>query len=245
MESTNNNFSPFESISLKKFQNSKKVLFLFLFFLEIITNIDTGIFICSYKNGFKMSDISYSMIGTFSSLGRAFFPIFFTPIFNRKNRIKNYYITGIMIKSISYFFYYFIDSEIIFFGDYIFKTNVKNLFLIPRGTFPPNPSELLNSKKNKTFIDIVSKKYDIVILDGAPLTGLSDSLILSSLVDTTLIVTSMNHTPKTELLNAKKALDNVGANIAGTVANNVVAKKGSYGGYYYYYGYSANKKEDA
>ena len=131
------------------------------------------------------------------------------------------------------------------YSDYICKTNVKNLFLIPRGTFPPNPSELLNSKKNKTFIDIVSKKYDIVILDGAPLTGLSDSLILSSLVDTTLIVTSMNHTPKTELLNAKKALDNVGANIAGTVANNVVAKKGSYGGYYYYYGYSANKKEDA
>ena len=39
---------------------------------------------------------------------------------------------------------------------------------------------------------------DIVILDGAPLTGLSDSLILSSLVDTTLVVTSINHTPKTE-----------------------------------------------
>ena len=130
------------------------------------------------------------------------------------------------------------------YSDYIEKTNIKNLYLIPRGTFPPNPSELLNSKKNKTFLDIIRKKYDIVILDGAPLTGLSDSLILSSLVDTTLVVTSMNHTPKTELINAKKALDNVGANVAGTVANNVVAKKHSYGGYYYYYGYSDDKKEE-
>ena len=130
------------------------------------------------------------------------------------------------------------------YSDYICKTNIKNLSVIPRGTFPPNPSELLNSKKNKTFLDIVSKKYDIVILDGAPLTGLSDSLILSSLVDTTVIVTSINHTPKTELVNAKKALDNVGANVAGTVANNIVAKKHSYGGYYYYYGYSDNNKEE-
>jgi capsular exopolysaccharide synthesis family protein len=130
------------------------------------------------------------------------------------------------------------------YSEYIEKTSIKNLSIIPRGTFPPNPSELLNSKKNKTFLDIVSKKYDIVILDGAPITGLSDSLILSSLVDTTLIVTSLNHTPKTELINAKKALENVGANIAGTVANNVVAKKHSYGGYYYYYGYSDNGKEE-
>ena len=130
------------------------------------------------------------------------------------------------------------------YNDYIVKTNIKNLSLLPRGTFPPNPSELLNSKKNKTFLDIVSKKYDIVILDGAPITGLSDSLILSSLVNQVLLVTSINHTPKTELNNAKKALNNIGAPIAGVVANNVTAKKGTYGGYYYYYGYSDNNKDE-
>lgn len=130
------------------------------------------------------------------------------------------------------------------YADYILKTNVKNLYLLPRGTFPPNPSELLNSKKNKLFLDIVSNKYDIVILDGAPITGLADSLILSSLVDSTIIVASMNHTPKTELINAKKSLDNVGAKVSGIVANNVTAKKHSYGGYYYYYGYQADPKEE-
>jgi hypothetical protein len=116
MESLTNSFLPFDSIPLKKIQNSKKFLFLFLFILEIITNIDTGIFICSLNNGFNMSEFVFSMIGCFSSLGRAFFSIFFTPIFNRKDVLKNYYISGILVKSFSFFFYYFIDSEIIFYS---------------------------------------------------------------------------------------------------------------------------------
>ena len=57
------------------------------------------------------------------------------------------------------------------------------------------------------------------------------------MVDKVLLVTSINNTPKTEVLNTKRDLENVGANIAGLVANNVIAKKGHYGSYYYYYGY--------
>ena len=129
-------------------------------------------------------------------------------------------------------------GEIDNYPDYVTKTSVENLYLLPRGTFPPNPSELLNSKKNSNLINLLKRKFDIVILDSAPITGLSDSLILSPLVDKVLIVSSVNHTPKTELINAKKALENVGANVAGIVVNNVVGKRGSYGGYYYYYGYS-------
>lgn len=128
-------------------------------------------------------------------------------------------------------------------SNYIFKTKIKNLFLMPRGTFPPNPSELLNSKKNKMLIDTLKKHFDIIILDGAPISGLSDSLILSSLADKTIVVTAINHTPKTELANAKKALDGVSANVAGVVANKVVAKKGTYGSYYYYYGYDDNNEK--
>ena len=128
-------------------------------------------------------------------------------------------------------------------SNYIFKTTINNLFLMPRGTFPPNPSELLNSKKNRLLIETLQKHFEIVILDGAPISGLSDSLILSSLVDKTIIVASINHTPKTELTNAKKALDSVSANVAGIVANRVVAKKGTSGSYYYYYGYDDNSEK--
>ena len=131
-------------------------------------------------------------------------------------------------------------SDVEKFDSYIEKTDIKNLSVIPRGVFPPNPSELLNSKKNSKLIELLKQKYDIVIFDGAPVMGLSDSLILSSLVDKVILVTSINHTPKTELKNAQKALNNIDANIAGVVANNISMKKHGHSGYYYYY---AEEKE--
>ena len=130
------------------------------------------------------------------------------------------------------------------FKDYVVETKIANLSVMSRGIVPPNPSELLNSKKNKELIEKLNNEFDIVILDGAPITGLSDSLILSSMVDKVLLVTSINHTPKTELLNTKKSLLGVGADLAGCVANNIVAKNHHYGNYYYnsYYYYDDKTK---
>ena len=130
-------------------------------------------------------------------------------------------------------------SDIEDFPNYISPTKIDGLYLLARGVFPPNPSELLSSKKNETLLEELKKHFDIIILDGAPCSGLSDSLILSSLVDKVLLVSSVNYTPKTELKNTKKALENVGANIAGCVANNMKVRRDSYGSSYYYthYGY--------
>lgn len=117
--------------------------------------------------------------------------------------------------------------------DYIRKTSVKGLSVITRGVCPPNPSELLNSKKNSVFIDKIGEWYDVVIFDAAPCSGLSDSLILSSLVDRVLIISSENSTPKSDLINTKKAIEKVGGNIVGVVVNNIKSKGSSR--YYYYY----------
>ena len=121
-------------------------------------------------------------------------------------------------------------------AEYILPTKIKNVSIMPRGVVPPNPSELLNSRKNAALIDLLKKHFDIVILDGAPINGLSDSLILSTYVDKVLLVGCINNTTKTELKNTKKALLNVNANLAGCIANNLVATKGGYGKYYYYGG---------
>ena len=133
------------------------------------------------------------------------------------------------------------------FGDYIYSTKIEGLYVMSRGVFPPNPSELLASKKNESLLEELKKHFDIIILDGAPCSGLSDSIILSSLVDKVLLVSSVNFTPKTELKNTKKALDGVNANLAGLVANNLRYRKDSYGGSYYYshygYGYSYEESE--
>ena len=134
-------------------------------------------------------------------------------------------------------------SNINSYMEYVIKTKIENLSIIPRGVFPPNPSELLNSKKMVALLDELKKHFDIIILDGAPLAGISDSLILSSLVDKVLLIGSFGHTPKTELKNMKKSLDAVGAKVAGCVINNATAKKHGYGDYYYYYGYGEKDKK--
>ncbi len=128
--------------------------------------------------------------------------------------------------------------------NYINSTNINNLYLLTRGILPPNPSELLSSKKNEILLNELKEQFEIIILDGAPCSGLSDSLILSSIVDKVLIVSSVNYTPKTELKNTKKALENVGADIAGCIINNIKARKDGYSSSYYYtyYGYGVNEE---
>ena len=115
---------------------------------------------------------------------------------------------------------------------YTQKTCIKNLDVITRGTCPPNPSELLASKKNKDLIKKLSNHYDIIIFDGTPCNGLTDSIIMSTLVDETLIVVRNAFTPRSALAATKEALEKVGAKIAGIVPNAIARKTASYYTYY-------------
>lgn len=126
-------------------------------------------------------------------------------------------------------------------GKFVHATKVKNLDLITCGTYPPNPSELLASQKNKRLIKILVDHYDIVIFDGAPIGGLTDSVILSSLMDETLLVVKDGNTAKGDLASAKDALNKVGARVAGIVFNMVNRKGTKYYNNYYYYGDSEKK----
>ena len=119
---------------------------------------------------------------------------------------------------------------------YIAKSKIDNLYVIPRGTIPPNPSELLNSDKNKILIKKLRDAFDIIIFDGTPSNNLPDSIIMSSLVDEVLVVSSNKYTPKTELNNTINSLNKAHAKIAGVVVNNLNSKSGPYAKYYSYYG---------
>ena len=120
------------------------------------------------------------------------------------------------------------------FGKYIRPTKIKRLEIITCGTYPPNPSELLASKKNKRLIEILGSFYDLVIFDGAPVGGLADSVILSSFVDETLIVLKDGYTSKGDLAATKDSLEKVGAKVAGVVFNMVNKKESKYYNNYYY-----------
>ena len=117
--------------------------------------------------------------------------------------------------------------------DYISKTGVNDLYVIPRGTVPPNPSELLNSSNAKKVLEFLKQKFDHIIFDGCPINGLPDSLIVANLVDRVIIVAASNYCKIDELENTKKALEKVDAKIAGVVINKTnPVKRGKYYNYY-------------
>ena len=119
------------------------------------------------------------------------------------------------------------------YSEYVNETVIKNLSVIYKGMTPPNPSELLNSDKNKQLISILADNFDVVIFDGAPIVGIPDSLIMSTLVDGVIIVTACKETSISVLEDTKRNLQNVNANILGVVLNRASGKKNKYYGSYY------------
>lgn len=117
---------------------------------------------------------------------------------------------------------------------YIKKTRYENIYVLPMGIVPPNPSELLASDKNKQLVEILAKNYDLVIYDGVPVGGLTDSIIMADLVDKIVIVSAYKQTPIELLNNTKKNLEKFSDKIAGVVLNKYPATKDHYYSNYYY-----------
>ena len=106
-----------------------------------------------------------------------------------------------------------------------------NLDILSSGKIPPNPSEMLSSNAMTNLIEKLKEKYDIVILDSAPLQAVTDAQILATKVDGTILVVRAERTKKESVIEAKNRLDKVGANIIGTVLNAVRNDREKY--YYY------------
>ena len=115
--------------------------------------------------------------------------------------------------------------------NFIQKTNVNGLFVIPRGIVPPNPSELLGTEKFEDIIHDLKKIFDCIIIDATPINGLSDALILTRNVDEVVIVCKYGKTDLGDLEECKKALLNADAKIAGVVINSMPKTKNKYGYY--------------
>ncbi len=119
-------------------------------------------------------------------------------------------------------------------GEYIQTSLIDNLYVMTSGMVPPNPSELLTSQKMVDLIKYLESIFDIVIFDGTPSTIVTDAIILSKFVDSTLIVASYKQTKIDDLKQVKKNILNVGGNIAGVIANKMPTTKKEYNSGYYY-----------
>lgn len=105
------------------------------------------------------------------------------------------------------------------------------LDLLLCGPLPPNPSELLSSRRMGTLIQAAQKQYEFVILDSAPMLALADSRILAPLLSGVLFVVKDGNTPREQVQRAQSAICSVGANLIGMVLNNVDLRTN---GYYHY-----------
>ncbi len=129
------------------------------------------------------------------------------------------------------------------------STEVHNLYLLPAGIVPPNPAELLAKSNLDVAINYLSKKFDYVIMDTAPIGLVTDSLILSRVVDAVVYVSRIDYTEKAAfdyLNNVVKEgkLQNVSVVVNGDEFDKrkrtygYVSKGGYYSSTYSYYGYS-------
>lgn len=116
----------------------------------------------------------------------------------------------------------------------IYATKVDNLYMMPSGNIPPNPSELLQSRKLNALLNEIEPNFDVIIFDGAPCLLVTDSTIISRVVDATILVASQNKTKMDDLKEAKRRINHVGGHIAGVVLNRVKVSKAKYSEKYYY-----------
>ncbi|WP_417539793.1 polysaccharide biosynthesis tyrosine autokinase, partial [Marinobacter sp.] len=123
-------------------------------------------------------------------------------------------------------------------------SGVEGLDFISRGTVPPNPSELLMSKRFDEFLKQASENYDLVIVDTPPILAVTDPAIVGKHAGTTMLVARFGANPAKELELTKRRFEQNGIEVKGVVFN-AVEKKASnygYGGYgYYNYAYKSSK----
>ena len=119
-------------------------------------------------------------------------------------------------------------------NEFINESSISNLHVMTCGIVPPNPSELLSSSNMIMLLEALNRQYDIVICDGTPCMLVSDSIVLSKIVDTTIIVTANKVTKFDTLLKIKKSIEMVGGNICGAIINMMDVNKKDYKNNYYY-----------
>jgi len=125
------------------------------------------------------------------------------------------------------------------------ETPIENLSLLTCGVLPPNPSELLGSKKMKMLLEELKEKYDMILFDSPPVIAVTDAAVLSTLLDGVVLVSSSGSTSREALLRAITLLENVKGRLIGGVLNKIKVESvyGSYHYYYYYHYYGGTKQK--
>jgi capsular exopolysaccharide synthesis family protein len=116
----------------------------------------------------------------------------------------------------------------------IVKLPIPNLSVLPCGPIPPNPAELISSDRMKELLRNLSQQYDHILIDSPPLISVTDPVILSTMVDGSILVVQAGKSTRELIRRARQELTGVGAKIFGVVLNNVDFRREGYDDYDYY-----------
>jgi capsular exopolysaccharide synthesis family protein len=127
-------------------------------------------------------------------------------------------------------------------------TEVPNLFVLPCGPLPPNPAELVMTKRFEIVLEELSRRFDRIILDSPPINAVTDAVVLSRRADGIIFVARAGKTLRDDLKRSASQVRDVGGAIFGVIVNEF--KNSERGSYYYYsyygtYGTSADGKKTA
>jgi capsular exopolysaccharide synthesis family protein len=114
-------------------------------------------------------------------------------------------------------------------------SDIKNFYILTSGPIPPNPAELLGSKKMKNLITELKEYFDVILFDAPPVLAVTDAQILSTLCDGVMLIAAYGEAEKHAMVRAKESIEKVGGKILGVVINKVPNNSKSY--YYYNYDY--------
>lgn len=117
----------------------------------------------------------------------------------------------------------------------IVKTHIQGLLLLPSGPTPPNPAELLGSRRMATLLKEYAEQSDIIIIDSPPLLPVTDAAVLAAQSDGVVLVTALNETRRDAAARARAILAATGTRVLGVVANKapLPGRRGLYYGSYY------------
>lgn len=119
------------------------------------------------------------------------------------------------------------------------KTNIPNLFVMTTGPLPPNPVELLSGTKMPTLLQQAEEHFAHVIVDGPPVLGIADSIVLTNQVDNAVFVVESGRTRKGHAKAALKRLQQAGVHPLGVILTKIDSYHDLYGYNSYYYQYAA------
>ena len=116
------------------------------------------------------------------------------------------------------------------------------VFLLPAGSPPPNPSELLSTQRAAAMMSALADEFDIVLMDSTPVLPVTDALVVSRFVDAAIVVVDARTTKRNVLRRTLQMLGQINAPVLGLVLNGVRGDGSAYG-YGYGYGYGATYGE--